>query len=38
MGNHRIEHRCLQVNITSPIMSEPVIVETWRQVTGEIVI
>jgi len=34
MGNHRMEHCRLQVNTTSPIMLEVVVVETQKQPIG----
>jgi hypothetical protein len=38
MGNHKMEHRRhLQVNITSPIVLETRVVETWRQPIGVII-
>jgi len=34
MGNHRLEQCRYRVNITSPIVLEAVVVETWRQHVG----
>ncbi len=37
MGNHRMEHCCIRINTTSPIMSKVVVVETQRQPTRIVV-
>ncbi len=37
MGNHKLEHRRIRVNTTSPIVSEMVVVETRKQLRVDII-